>query len=151
MASLNTAQTAVFQLKPIWRKYLKSLENHNNSAFLQVIEKVSLASFQSGTLKLQCQSSTIATQVKHQVPTIIDFLNQNLSAEGNKNVCVERVEIQVKPYQTKTLNSAQELSQKCHRTVDPNAPLLIDQLSSNINSEELATSLKKLADTLKNS
>lgn len=150
MASLNTAQTAVFQLKPIWQRYLKSLKNLSNSSFLATVEQVSLASFQSGTLKLQCQSPTIATQVKHQVPTIIDFLNQTLCAEGNKNVCIERIEIQVKPYQAKSLNSAKELSKKCHRTVDPNAPLLIDQLSSNINSEQLATSLKKLADTLKN-
>lgn len=150
MASLNTSQTAVFQFKTIWQKYLKSLENSDNLVVLQAVKQASLASFQDGILKLQCNSPVVATQIKHQAPSIISFINQNHEFANKPEIEIKKIEVQVKPLQVNSKSATEEQRKLCNRNVDEKTPELLDKLSSNIKSEKLAESLKKLAETMKN-
>ena len=153
LRKLNETQNQLLRVTPVWQQWCTDQSNSIIADF------ASPASLEGGVLTLSCKQSSTATILKHQQSSLLKALN----SQGFENVQSIRVQMSLnQPLsesnkdrgETMGSDSAtQEKNQNASETswVKPSAASLksIEVAYSRIENEQLAASLKRLAETLK--
>lgn len=149
---LKEAENSLLKLSPIWLRWCAAQAN-NNTANLTTNSQ--LKALKNGELSIYCETPIIASLIKHQQNNLLSTLHDS----GFKHI--NRIKTQVKLHQNDPnseqsainhLNEMQTILDKKARTKpDSDALKSIKAAQSHIKNEQLAASLSRLADTLKNS
>ena len=145
LRQLNALQNQTLNVMPVWQAWLKHNDNEMISRF------ASLSNVSDNTLYIQCTQSSTATLLKHKKGSLLEQL-QKTGFEQIQNI---KIQMQLN---TSQATSNAKPTMEDHRRLEadklwkkPSASAIksIEITQSNIKNEQLASSLQRLAETLK--
>jgi len=146
LRQLNALQNQLLNITPIWQAWLKQNDN-------QIIKQfATLTSVSDNTLYIQCTQSSAATLLKHQKGGLLEHLH-NSSFEQIHNIKIQMQlgtnQAATDPELTMSNTHGESISENNWKKPSESAIKSIEITQSTIKNEQLATSLQRLAETLK--
>ncbi len=154
LQQLNSSQATLVKLTPAWSKWLNHAVTEEKLS-VDCIKGAQLGSIQHNTLTLNCSNAIVASQIKQQQQNLLDSIRHDGFTE------IEKLTIRIKPsahqysmskkadQQTKEDTTDYAIVSNTQRKLSSNSLQAIENCQKLVTNESLATSLAKLAKTLK--
>ncbi len=151
LRKLNETQNHLLSITPIWQQWCDQQVNS------RITEFASLASLDDGVLTISCEQSSTATILKHQQNTLLEAINN----AGFSDVLSLRIQMSLKQSYCEAKHCEPKESTQAYkqnlaasseskwRKPSESSLKSIEATQALIKNEQLAASLKRLAETLK--
>lgn len=151
---LNESQAALVKLTPAWQQWAKQAIS-DNKITAECYQNTELSGFADNKLVITCSTAIYASIIKHQQQSILD----SLLKAGSTVVKQLNIQLRLPTFESSTPGVNRTRDNEVP-TVTPKSTPLSTPLSSNsldaienclksVNNEQLASSLKKLSETLR--
>ena len=155
---LKETENSLLKLLPIWQKWCALQHNtlQHNSSRVNFNSGSQLKHLKDGVLSISCESSTLASLIKHQQNSLLHTFHNG----GIKHVHTIKtlISLNQKPSSSEInslscapFKAPKKTPKQKHQELTPEVLKSIEAVQPHIKSEQLAASLNRLAATLKKS
>ena len=159
---LNESQAALVKLTPAWQQWAKQAISENKIT-AECYQNTELSGLDDDKLVITCSTAVFASQIKHQQQSILD----SLLKEGPAVVKQLNIQLRLPTFQNskpgQNSNPGENSKSVVDKTFDNGVPAnkpkstpltsnsldAIENCRKSVSNEQLASSLKRLAETLK--
>lgn len=153
---LTSSQAWLVKLTPTWRAWLHSAIARGTIS-KQCADAAQLTAWHAEQQKLviSCDNAINATQIKHQLQSLLEYLNQQQTQQINRIVVrlsMGTGELALNPATHSDQNLAHQADDAAQRSttkLDKSSVSALENCRKRVTNDELAAALKKLTDTLK--
>lgn len=134
---LDASQSMIIKLSPTWTSWAEL------SLSSDAMKHCQLNALQNGKLSLNCDNTTLASQIKHQKQRLLDHFH----AQGFNEV--QEIVIRMRPPNPTSLDQDKSDQKSPYIEASDSSLKAIENCSDMTNNEELSGALKRLSQVLK--
>lgn len=148
---ISESQSLILKLTPIWHDWCEQQRGKKGLKHFSAAQDTTLSAFENGVLTLACLSTTSATTIKHQKNDLLNHF-QKAGFDAIRRIHV-RMELKPPNMVSPTTNNPKVVTEeRVAKRAQPSTSSIksVEAVKRRVENEHLASSLERLANTLKN-